>query len=160
MQKNHYSEDISLFYGIKVDNNDITQGAAYSEFVAQVGALIKKGRISVDEANRAFLCMKLSYGENNLTFDKKLFDVFCSSELTEQITKPRPFWVVVEDRKQFGEFVFGLYGDFSSDVTVQYLSSMDKLVVVLVTDTEKVFTYEGLEVSHEIKYFTIIKKDN
>lgn len=158
MQTNHYSEDVSLFYGIKVDNNDITQGAAYSEFVAQVGALIKKGRISVEEANRAFLCMKLSYGDNEITFDKELFAVKCKNVET-QVTKPRPFWSVVNTRKDFNDFVSGLYGDWSADINVRYLSSAGQLSVVLVTKSEYVIT-ETLEFNYELKFFTIIKKDN
>ena len=158
MQTNHYSEDTSLFYGIKVDNNDITQGAAYSEFVAQVGELIKKGRISVEEANRAFLCMKLSYGDNEITFDKRLFSVKCKNA-DKQATKPRPFWAVVDDRKAFGEFVNGMYGDWSADINVRYLSSIGQLSVVLVTKAEYVIC-EELEFNYELKFFTIIRNDS
>ena len=76
-----------------------------------------------------------------------------------QATRPRPFWTVVDDRKAFGEFVNGLYGDWSADINIRYLSSMNNLSVVLVTKTEFVIS-EGLEFNFELKFFTIIRNDS
>ena len=158
MQTNHYSEDVSLFYGIKVENNDITKGAAYKAFTEQVGSFIKKGLLSKDEANTVYRCMLLTYGDNELTFDKELFAVKCKNA-EQQATAPRPFWSVVNTRKDFNDFVSGLYGDWSADINVRYLSSAGQLSVVLVTKSEYVIT-ETLEFNYELKFFTIIRNDN
>ena len=158
MQTNHCSEDVSLFYGIKVENNDITKGTAYKAFTEQVGSFIKKGLLSKDEANTVYRCMLLTYGDNELTFDKELFAVKCKNA-EQQATAPRPFWSVVNTRKDFNDFVSGLYGDWSADINVRYLSSIGQLSVVLVTKSEYVIT-ETLEFNYELKFFTIIRNDN
>ena len=158
MQTNHYSEDVSLFYGIKVENNDITKGTAYKAFTEQVGSFINKGLLSKDEANTVYRCMLLTYGDNELTFDKELFAVKCKNA-EQQATAPRPFWSVVNTRKDFNDFVSGLYGDWSADINVRYLSSIGQLSVVLVTKSEYVIT-ETLEFNYELKFFTIIRNDN
>ena len=159
MNEKHYSEEIATFYNLKQDsNNDIMKGVALEHFLEQVKILIQKGSITREEANNAFLCMRLSYGDNDVTFDKDLFSVKCKNAET-QTTRPRPFWVAVDDRKAFGEFVNGLYGDWSADINVRYLSSTNNLSVVLVTKTEFVIS-EGLEFNFELKFFTIIRNDS
>ena len=159
MTKINYSNDIAVFYGLQeASNNDIMKGVALEHFLEQVKILIQKGSITREEANNAFLCMRLSYGDNDVTFDKDLFSVKCKNAET-QTTRPRPFWTVVDDRKAFGEFVNGLYGDWSADINVRYLSSMNNLSVVLVTKTEFVIADE-LEFNYELKFFTIIRNDS
>ena len=154
----NYSNEIATFYGLQTFNNDIRKGAADKAFTEQVKALIAKGAISKEEANNVYRCMLLTYGDNELTFEKELFSIKCKNA-AEQATKPRPFWAVVDDRKAFGEFVNDLYGDWSADINVRYLSSIGQLSVVLVTKTEFVIC-EELEFNYELKFFTIIRNDN
>ena len=159
MNEKHYSEEIATFYNLKQDsNNDISKGVALEHFLEQVRTFIQKGQITREEANNVSLCMRLTYGDNDITFDKNLFDVKCKNAV-EQATRPRPFWAVVDDRKAFGEFVNAMYGDWSADINVRYLSSMNNLSVVLVTKTEFVITDE-LEFNYELKFFTIIRNDS
>lgn len=154
----NYSTDIAAFYGLNAANNDIRKGVADKAFTEQVGSFIKKGLLSKDEANNVYRCMLLTYGDNELTFDKELFAVKCKNA-EEQATAPRPFWSVVNTRKDFNDFVSGLYGDWSADINVRYLSSIGQLSVVLVTKSEYVIC-EELEFNYELKFFTIIRNDN
>ena len=159
MNEKHYSEEIATFYNLKQDsNNDIMKGVALEHFLEQVKILIQKGSITREEANNAFLCMRLSYGDNEATFPKDLFTVKCN--VGNQITAPRPFWRVVDNRKSFNDFVSGLYGDWSSNVSVRYLTSIRKMSIILVTETEEVISGETLEFNYELKNFVIIRNDN
>lgn len=155
---NNYSKDVSIFYGFNSGSNDITEKNAFANFVEQVGTLIQKEMISKDEANQVFLAMLLTHGDNEATFPKDLFTVKCN--VGNQITAPRPFWRVVDNRKSFNDFVSGLYGDWSSNVSVRYLTSIGKMSIVLVTETEEVILGETLEFNYELKNFVIIRNDN
>lgn len=152
-----YSEDISKFYGLNGGNNDIMEKEVLINFVEQVKNLIQKGMISKDEANQVFLAMLLTHGDNEATFPKDLFTVKCN--VGNQITAPRPFWRVVDNRKGFNDFVSGLYGDWSSNVSVRYLTSIGKMSIILVTETEEVISGETLEFNYELKNFVIIRED-
>lgn len=154
---NNYSKDVSIFYGFNSGSNDITEKNAFANFVEQVGTLIQKEMISKDEANQVFLAMLLTHGDNKATFPKDLFTVKCN--VGNQITAPRPFWRVVDNRKSFNDFVSGLYGDWSSNVSVRYLTSIGKMSIILVTETEEVISGETLEFNYELKNFVIIRED-
>lgn len=155
---NNYSKDVSTFYGFNNGSNDITGKNAFANFVEQVGTLIRKELISKEEANQVFLSMLLTHGDNEATFPKDLFTVKCN--VGNQITAPRPFWRVVDNRKSFNDFVSGLYGDWSSNVSVRYLTSIGKMSIILVTETEEVISGETLEFNYELKNFVIIRNDN
>ena len=156
--KTQYSQEIATFYGLGETHNDITKGAAYKAFTEQVGSFINKGLLSKDEANTVYRCMLLTYGDNEATFPKDLFTVKCN--VGNQITAPRPFWRVVDNRKGFNDFVSGLYGDWSSNVSVRYLTSIGKMSIILVTETEEGISGETLDFNYELKNFVIIRNDN
>lgn len=93
----NYSKDIAKFYGLNGgESNDIMEKGVLANFVEQVKAMIQKGMISKDEANQAFFAMLLTHGDNAATFPKDLFTVKCN--VGNQITAPRPFWRVVDNR--------------------------------------------------------------